>query len=37
MTFFQEFRADNTISSQSNIRTHHGEFIMITCMSDLVE
>ena len=39
MTFLPEFGADKSvcISSLSNIPTHHDGFIMIPCMSDLVE
>ena len=35
--FFQEFGADKSISSLSNFPTHRDGFIMIQCMSDLVE
>ena len=37
MTFWPECGAGKSISSLSNFPTDHDGFIMIPCMSDLVE
>ena len=37
MTFWPECGADKSISSLGNFPTHHDGFIMMPCMSDLVE